>query len=57
MTNNTTKPDSLQSATEIVVYLFDSRFDPIETEVRARSRQFIEEPIRGELDAASARPR
>src|SRR4029077_18489226 len=37
--------------------LFDNWFDPIETEVRARSRQFIEELIRGELDAALARPR
>ena len=32
-------------------------FDPIETEVRGRARQFIEELIRGELDAALARPR
>src|SRR5208337_1263266 len=31
-------------------------FDPIETEVRARARQFIEELIRGELDTALARP-
>ena len=57
MTNNTTKPDSLQPATEMAVDLFDNWFDPIETEVRARSRQFIEELIRGELDAALARPR
>jgi hypothetical protein len=35
--------------------VFDNWFDPIETEVRARSRQFIEELIRGELDAALAR--
>src|SRR5258708_35174996 len=57
MANNTTKPDSLQPAAEIAVDLFDNWFDPIETEVRARSRQFIEELIRGELDAALARPR
>ncbi len=57
MTNNTTKPDSLQPAAEMAVDLFDNWFDPIETEVRARSRQFIEELIRGELDAALARPR
>jgi putative transposase len=56
MTINTTKPDSLQPATEMVVDLFDNWFDPIETEVRARARQFIEELIRGELDAALARP-
>src|SRR5258708_19377217 len=57
MTSNTTKPDSFQPAAEIVVDLFDNWFDPIETEVRARARQFIEELIRGELDAALARPR
>ncbi len=54
MTNNTTKSDSLQPATEMAVDLFDNWFDPIETEVRARSRQFIEELLRGELDAALA---
>src|SRR5271156_6761033 len=57
MTNNTTKPDSLQPAADKAVDLFDNWFDPIETEVRARSRQFIEELLRGELDAALARPR
>ena len=57
MTKFTTKPDSLQPGTELAVDLFDNWFDPIETEVRARSRQFIEELLRGELDAALARPR
>src|SRR5260370_41919653 len=57
MTNNTTKPDSLQPAADMAVDLFDNWFDPIETEVRARSRQVIEELLRGELDAALARPR
>src|SRR5437899_11024376 len=57
MTKHTTKPDSLQPATELAVDVFDNWFDPIETEVRARSRQFIEELIRGELDVALARPR
>src|SRR5437763_15727846 len=57
MTNLTTKPDSLQPAAEMAVDLFDNWFDPIETEVRARSRQFIEELLRGELDGALARPR
>jgi putative transposase len=57
MTKHTTKPDSLQPATEMAVDVFDNWFDPIETEVRARSRQFIEELIRSELDAALARPR
>ena len=57
MTTNTTKPDSLQPATEMAGDLFDNWFDPIETEVRARARQFIEELIRSELDTALARPR
>ena len=57
MTKLTTKPDSMQPATEMAVDLFDNWFDPIETEVRARARQFIEELIRGELDTALARPR
>src|SRR3954451_2023674 len=57
MNKPTTKPDSLQPATELTVDLFDNWFDPIEAEVRARSRQFIEELIRGELDDALARPR
>ena len=47
MTKLTTKPDSMQPATEMAVDLFDNWFDPIETEVRARARQFIEELIRG----------
>jgi hypothetical protein len=55
MTSHTTKPDSLQPATELAVDLFDNWFDPIETEVRARSRQFIEELIRGETPKASFR--
>ena len=57
MTNITTRPDFLQPAAEMAVDLFDNWFDPIETEVRARSREFIEELLRGELDAALARPR
>ena len=57
MRQPTTRPDSLHPATELAVDLFDNWFDPIETEVRARSRQFIEELIRGELDDALARLR
>ena len=57
MKKSITTPDSLQPATELAVDLFDNWFDPIETEVRARSRQFIEDLIRGELDAALPRPR
>jgi putative transposase len=57
MTSITTKPDSLQLEAETAPHLFDNWFDPIEVEVRGRARQFIEELIRGELDAALARPR
>ncbi|MGY3581761.1 hypothetical protein ACVIGB_000168 [Bradyrhizobium sp. USDA 4341] len=57
MTSITTKPDSAQPAAEMAVDLFDSWFDPLETELRARARGFIEELIRGELDAVLARPR
>ena len=57
MTSTTTKLDSSQPAAEMAVDLFDNWFDPIETEVRARAREFIEEMIRGELDTALARPR
>jgi putative transposase len=57
MTRTTTKPDSLQPAAEMAVDLFDNWFDPIETAVRARAREFIEELICGELDVVLARPR
>ena len=57
MTSHTTKPDSSQPAAEMAVDLFDNWFDPIETAVRARARDFIEELIRGELDAVLVRPR
>ena len=57
MTSIITKPDSSQPASEMAVDLFDNWLDPIETEVRARAREFIEEMIRGELDTALARPR
>jgi putative transposase len=56
MTSVTTKPDSSHPFGETAAGLFDNWLDPIETEVRARARQFIEELIRGELDAALARP-
>ena len=57
MTSTTTKPDSSQPAAEMAVDLFDNWFDPIETVVRARAREFIEEMVRGELDTVLARPR
>jgi transposase-like protein len=57
MTSITTKPDSSHPKAETAVQLFDDWFDPIETGVRERVHEFIEELIRGELDAALARPR
>ena len=57
MTDTTTKPNSSQPTAEMAVDLFDNWFDPIETEVRARAREFIEDMIRGELDTVLARPR
>ena len=57
MTSTTTKPGSLQLEAKTAPHLFDNWFDPIESEVRGRVRQFIEELIRGELDEALARPR
>src|SRR5438309_2427707 len=57
MTSISTKSDSSQPAAETASRLFDSWFDPIETEVRARARQFIEELLREELDSTLARPR
>jgi len=57
MTSITTKSDSVQLEAEKAPHLFDNWFDPIETEVRGRARQFIEELIRSELDAALDRPR
>jgi transposase-like protein len=57
MTSTITKTDSSQREAETAPQLFDNWFDPIETEVRDRARQFIEELIRGELDATLARPR
>ena len=57
MTITTTKPDSSQPASEMAVDLFENWFDPLETEVRARAREFIEAMIRGELDIVLARPR
>jgi len=57
MSSHTTNADSVQPVDEAASRLFDNWFDPIESEVRARAREFIEELIRGELDAALARPR
>ena len=57
MTSNITKTAPSQGEARTAPQLFDDWFDPIETAVRDRAREFIEELIRGELDAALARPR
>jgi putative transposase len=57
MTSITTKPGSSQLEAAATCRLFDNWFDPIETEMRARARGFIEELLRSELDEALARPR
>jgi putative transposase len=54
MTSSTTQPDSMHPAADIAGDLFDNWFDPLEAEVRARSRQFIEELLRAELDSSLA---
>ena len=57
MTSITTQPDSMHPAADMAGDLFDHWFDPLEAEVRARSRQFIEGLLRAELDSSLARPR
>jgi putative transposase len=57
MTSDTTKANAAQPEAGTAACLFDNWFDPIETGLRARVREFIEALIRGELDAALARPR
>jgi hypothetical protein len=56
MTNITTKLES-QPAAETAVHLFDNWFDPIETGLSDRVREFIHAMIEGELDLALSRPR
>jgi|SRR6202167_5001741 putative transposase len=53
----TTTPELLHSTTENNSHLFDDWFDPIETGIRDRARELIEEMIRSELDAVLSRPR
>ena len=57
MATVTTKPELLHSTTESNSDLFHDWFDPIETGIRDRVRELIEEMIRGELDAVLSRPR
>ena len=55
MASNITKTAASQGEAQTAPQLFDDWFDPIETAVRERAREFIEELIRRELDAALAR--
>ena len=57
MTNVTTKPELSHPTTESNSHLFDNWFDPIESGVRDRVRELIEEMICSELDAVLSRPR
>ena len=57
MTSITTKADSSQPTAEAAVDLFDNWFDPIETGVRERVREFIHAMIEGELDLSLSRLR
>lgn len=52
-----TKHDCSQPVGDTAVHLFDDWFDPIETCVRERAREFIGAMIEGELDATLLRPR
>jgi len=44
MMGDTTKAEGLQLENGTAAYLFDKRFDPIETGIRERVREFINEP-------------
>jgi putative transposase len=57
MTSVTTKLELSQPSTDGSSQLFDNWFDPIETCIRDRVRDLIEEMIRSELDAVLSRPR
>ena len=57
MRSDITTPESALPAADETVRLFDDWFDPIETGLRARVREFIEGMIRTELVAVLARPR
>jgi putative transposase len=57
MTSTITNTPFKQCRGETAPQLFDDWFDPIETAVRERARELIEELIRSELDGALARPR
>jgi transposase-like protein len=57
MTSNIMKTAPSQGEAQTAPQLFDDWFDPIESAVRDRAREFIQELICSELDAVLARPR
>jgi putative transposase len=57
MTNITTKPELSQPSRGSCSQLFADWFDPIESGIRDRVRELIEEMIRSELDEVLSRPR
>ena len=57
MTNVTMKLEQSRPQTDATVHLFDNWFDPIETGLRDRVREFIHAMVEGELDMALSRPR
>jgi transposase-like protein len=57
MTINSTTADQAQSETETAVLLFDNWFDPIETALRDRAREFLQTMLEAELDEVLDRSR
>jgi transposase-like protein len=57
MTSHSTTPLLLQSEIESEEYLFDNWFDPIETGLRDRTRDFLQAMFEAELDELLARSR
>src|ERR1700716_3410036 len=55
MTSVTTKPDSSQPQTDTAVHLFDNWFDPIESGLRDRAREFLQAMLEAELEMVLAR--
>ena len=57
MTSHSTTPCLPQSEIETAEHLFDNWFDPIETGLRDRAREFLQAMFEAELDEALARSR
>jgi putative transposase len=57
MTSDSTTPCLPQSEIETAERLFDNWFDPIEANLRARARDFLQAMLEAELEEVLARPR